>query len=162
MDSFQKTNPAQAGFSLVEVTLALGILAFALVPMLGMVANGLGSVRAAMNTSVMAEIAQQVRARLGKLNSTALDTQLKQTLYFDNEGALVATETGGNVVGSTAASVYRAVVEKPSRPNVGIFSGQTASSQIYQVEVIASYAPGNSAAQTVNLVKSTMLITPIN
>lgn len=49
-----------AGFSLVEVALAVGIAGFALVSLLGLLPIGLNTFRTAMDTSVCAQIAQRV------------------------------------------------------------------------------------------------------
>ena len=49
-----------AGFTLVEVSIAVGILAVALVALLGMMPAGLTNFRKAMDTSITAQIAQRV------------------------------------------------------------------------------------------------------
>jgi uncharacterized protein (TIGR02598 family) len=48
------------GFSLVEVVLSIGIVAFAFVSVLGMIPTGLSTFRQAMDTSVGSQIAQRV------------------------------------------------------------------------------------------------------
>lgn len=50
----------QAGFSLVEVTLAIGIVAFAFVALFGLVPTGLNVFRSAIDTSIGSTILQQV------------------------------------------------------------------------------------------------------
>ena len=49
-----------SGFSLVEVVLAVGIIAFAFVAILGLLPAGLHQFRQAMDTSISAQIAQRV------------------------------------------------------------------------------------------------------
>jgi uncharacterized protein (TIGR02598 family) len=49
-----------SGFSLVEVAIAVGILAVALVALLGLLPSGMSNFRTAMDTSVTAQIAQRL------------------------------------------------------------------------------------------------------
>lgn len=55
-------NPSfsSAGFSLVEVTIAIGIIAFAYVTLLGLLQSGLVSFREAMDRTISAQIAQAI------------------------------------------------------------------------------------------------------
>jgi uncharacterized protein (TIGR02598 family) len=50
----------QSGFSLVEVVLAVGVISFAFVAILGLLPAGLHQFRQAMDTSVAAQIAQRI------------------------------------------------------------------------------------------------------
>lgn len=63
------------GFSLVEVVMAIGIIAFAFVALLGMLPTGLNTFRKAMDTSVSAQIAQKIA---GELQETDYFTLLEQ------------------------------------------------------------------------------------
>jgi type II secretory pathway pseudopilin PulG len=59
--SLRKSFPArQSAFSLVEVVLAVGVVAFAFVAILGLIPAGLTQFRQATDTSVGAQIAQRV------------------------------------------------------------------------------------------------------
>ena len=49
-----------AGFSLVEVVMAVGVAAFALVALLGLLPSGLKTFKSTMNTAVGSQIAQRV------------------------------------------------------------------------------------------------------
>lgn len=62
----------QRGFSLVEATLALGVVAFAFIVLLGLLPAGLTVFREAMDTSVTAQIAQRVSADLQESDYFAL------------------------------------------------------------------------------------------
>jgi uncharacterized protein (TIGR02598 family) len=62
----------RAGFSLIEVTLAVAIVAFSFIAMLGLLAPGLNNFAAALNTQVSAEIYQRVAADLQDSDFTAL------------------------------------------------------------------------------------------
>jgi len=50
----------QAAFSLIEVTLAIGVVAFAFMSILGLIPIGMNTFRQAMNTSVCSQISEQV------------------------------------------------------------------------------------------------------
>jgi uncharacterized protein (TIGR02598 family) len=50
----------QAAFSLIEVTLAIGIVAFAFMSILGLLPIGMNTFRQAMNTSICSQIGEQV------------------------------------------------------------------------------------------------------
>ena len=59
---FSRLN--QRGFSLVEATLSIGVVAFAFIAILGLLPAGLTVFRQAMDTSVSAQISQRVAADL--------------------------------------------------------------------------------------------------
>ena len=87
---------AQRGFSLVEITLAIGIVAFAFIGLFSLIPVGMGVFREAMETSVSAQIVQRVV-------SDATETEFDQLIanpvsgnyytlplrYFDDQGTEV-------------------------------------------------------------------------
>jgi uncharacterized protein (TIGR02598 family) len=119
---------------LVEVTLALGIMAFSLVSILGLVPGGLSTFRAAMNTSVSSQIVQQIVSDLRQVDWRSLaDLQAVagEPRYYDDQGReleagaqsaiyrvdvrVEAQDLGGVV----SDNLVRAVVEishNPARP----------------------------------------------
>ena len=58
--SFRSPLAKQRAFSLIEVVLAVGVVAFAFVAILGLIPAGMGQFRQAIDTSVCAQIAQRV------------------------------------------------------------------------------------------------------
>jgi uncharacterized protein (TIGR02598 family) len=79
-----------AGFSLVEVTVAIGVFGFAFVAILGLVPMGLNNFRQAMAASAGAQICQRV---INDVQQTDFDTLTSNSLddrYFDEEGNEVA------------------------------------------------------------------------
>lgn len=80
-------RPRSGAFSLVEVTLAIGIVSFAFVAMFGMLPVGLSVSRQAMDTTIESQIVQQLKTQ-------ALQTDFSQLgglddsgpFYFDNQG----------------------------------------------------------------------------
>lgn len=84
-------NKNRAGFSLVEVTLSIGVIAFAFVALLGLLPAGLTTFRAAIDTSNEARIVQSL---VGKVQMTDfnevgnLDYSISNEIfYFDEEGS---------------------------------------------------------------------------
>jgi hypothetical protein len=101
----------------------------------------------------MSEIVQQVKSGLDKSTSAMLAGQSAETLYFDNQGALLQSSTG---------SIYNVLVSVPVRPSNGIFiSGTTTALQLYQVGLTVNFMPGG-ASSAISSAKSSILITPID
>ena len=82
-------RPCRRGFSLVEVALAIGIVAFALVPMLGLMAGGSTTFRAALNEMESAQITQRV------------SNDLQQTDF-----ATLTASASGNTSAGTTPYIY--------------------------------------------------------
>ena len=73
-------NPASGrpgGFSLVEVTLAIGIVAFAFVALFALLPVGMTTFKQAMDTSVTAQIAQRIAGELQVADYNAVLTDCK-------------------------------------------------------------------------------------
>ncbi len=93
-----------AGFSLVEVTLAIGIVASAVVVVVGLFPSGMNTFRQAMNTSVGGHIAQQLLSEAQQTDFdvlvppatyTASTTFNKPDRYFDDQGEEIMPTTPG-------------------------------------------------------------------
>lgn len=112
------------GFSLVEVVLALGVVGFAIVAILGMIPIGLNTGHDAQNDTRAAQIAQAILSTVASqtqtqfsniqlpLNDTSvtsfdLTSSQTKTIYADNDGQLIG--------GSTNAA-YAIVVATNSSP----------------------------------------------
>lgn len=123
------------GFSLIEVTIALGITAVALVSLMGMLPRGMETLRAAADKAIEGRIHQQI---LGEIQLTPwessgagggaggagesgspIDSFDKQIRYYDDQGIeLAETEKGGD------SHVYTARIHLPKEgdslpPSVG-------------------------------------------
>jgi len=84
------------GFSLVEVSLALGIMAFALIALLALVPEALKTTRKAIQTSVSANVMQQVMSEVQLAEFKELEEIEQQTgkisYYFDADGYRVNSQ----------------------------------------------------------------------
>lgn len=76
-------------FSLIEVAMALGIVAFAFTALLGMLPVGLGLFRSATDTSVASRIVQKVSGDLQQADFDTLTSVNGEILYFDEQGTSV-------------------------------------------------------------------------
>ncbi len=97
-------------FSLVEVTLALGIISVSLLSLIGLVPAGLGVLRESMDQTVHAQIVQRITAGLVSSDFASLGNE---TLAFDQEGQLMSN------AGDSDAR-YRATIQEtnPSMPGL--------------------------------------------
>ena len=144
---------SRKGFTLLEVIFSLAIIGLGILPVMSLMTVGLSTLNSAMKQSIMTEIQQEVRTSLQKSTSAELlnlSTQGPQTLYFDLQGVQLQSSTG---------SLYTVTVTAPQAPCNGIFSGQAAATQVYQVMVTVAYQPQGSSGA--NLTTQTpILLTP--
>lgn len=80
-----------SAFTLVEVTLAIGIIGFAFVAVLGLLPAGLTAFRKAMDVSVSSQIVQRIvteaqQTDFNKLISSTDAVQVYPSRFFDEEG----------------------------------------------------------------------------
>jgi uncharacterized protein (TIGR02598 family) len=108
---------SRAGFSLVEVTLALGIVAVGLVSSLGLLGTGLTCFHQSINTTIQAQVIQQVVGDIRQTDFSQLPAT-GQTLYFDAEGVELPTAT-------TPGIVYTVVVTTSKTTNLPAGSSTT-------------------------------------
>lgn len=80
----------RSAFSLVEVTLAIGIVGIGFIPMMGLLPTGLNVFRQSMGAFVGAQIAQRVIAEAQQTDFATLSGSASKinasTRYFDTEG----------------------------------------------------------------------------
>lgn len=87
----------RSAFSLIEVTLAIGIVGFAFIPMMGLLPTGLNVFHQSIGVSVSAQIAQRVIGEAQQTDFTTLSSLAGSsgapTRYFDNEGGEITDPT---------------------------------------------------------------------
>ncbi|MBL9157890.1 MAG: Verru_Chthon cassette protein B [Verrucomicrobiales bacterium] len=100
-----------AGFSLIEVTIAMAIAAVAVVTLLGMIPQGMNTMRDAGDEAIMARIHQQVLNELQVADFDALDTYDELEVYFDAQGEELGDNRGsGSQAKGTFEHIYSARV----------------------------------------------------
>jgi uncharacterized protein (TIGR02598 family) len=85
------------GFSLIEVTIALGVFAFAMIPIIGLVSSGMKSLRGSMDEGVRGEIVRKVVAEAGRVPYTNLSSFNGTNFYFDDEGVQQASSNAQTI-----------------------------------------------------------------
>jgi len=76
----------RTGFTLVEVALALGIIAMAFVPVLGLLPVGLDVSRKAIDATIASQIVQKLTNEAQQTDFSTLSTLSGITSYFDDQG----------------------------------------------------------------------------
>jgi len=96
---------SRAGFSLVEVTLALGVMAFAFISVFGLIPTGLNTFRQAIDASVESQISQKVLNDVQQTDFTQLTKDytgtaiasgasgVKYVRFFDDQGTEIVPAT---------------------------------------------------------------------
>jgi uncharacterized protein (TIGR02598 family) len=90
----------EGGFSLIEVTIAMGVMAFAAIAILGIIPNGLSAATRSSQTTIAARLASEVQSEIQQVGLASFATD---TTYFDGDGKIL-TSTSGAVY-----YVYRSV-----------------------------------------------------
>ena len=133
-------------FSLVEVTLAIGIIAFAFVALFGLLPTGMRTFRAAIDTSNESWILQNINSMVqttdfAEIEKLGIDKGGK-ILYFDEEAKLT------EVVRDRLYAV-KLVTDKMHRPD-GDSLASSANLTLHGLKVITVIAPfqdGNAMAE---------------
>ena len=82
----------QRGFTLLEVTIAMGVLSVCLLTTLGLLPVGLNAMRSAMDCTVNAQIVQRITSEASLTAFMNLDTYISAgPYYFDQEGQKAST-----------------------------------------------------------------------
>jgi uncharacterized protein (TIGR02598 family) len=138
-------NPRSNGaFSLVEVTLALGIVAFAFVALFGLLPVGMTvfrqSIDSANETWIMQDFNSMVQVTDWKRVKDLSHEKSREVYYFDEEGRRTDTENH-QVANRAADRIYAAklLVEEIERPGGGPSAGDVNMAHGYKV--IAVLAP---------------------
>ena len=125
---------SRSAFSLVEVVIALGVVTFACVSLLALLANGLVTVNHAIGNTVEADIVQSV------VNASQVypySPTFSTNLYFDNEGGSVVQANA--VYGATVTAVPLVI---PAAAPANQYTFQTTSGSMLQVTVTNRAFPG--------------------
>ena len=84
------------GFTLVETALAMGIVAFALIPIIGLIPVGLDSLREAISSTVESQIVQSISGEILLTKYDKVVTTYSQPVvtYYTEEGTLLPSDSG--------------------------------------------------------------------
>lgn len=122
----------EAGFSLVEVSLAIGIVAFGIMAVFGLFPAGMGMFRQSIDRTVSSQILQQV---INEAQATDFDelitdksnqpipvgsTGVKAIRYFDDQGRELASSTGAIFCVNTRIQPATDSPANPSFTNINL------------------------------------------
>ncbi|HRJ70572.1 MAG TPA: Verru_Chthon cassette protein B [Terrimicrobiaceae bacterium] len=130
-----------SGFSLVEVTLALGIVSFSLVILVGAMPVGLIAAQEAMRQTARSHILRQISGDLAMLSSDERPAYLAQTQYYDSDGKRLP-DSEGAVFETVLAS------DTPSYPGSTNLSGLSDRLSRVQVSIRRHNQSTNGAYRT--------------
>lgn len=139
-------RPRPQGFSLVEVTVAMGIVATVLVALLALLPYGMDSIREAKSTQVQARIANEIISELQVADWGSEPAYKKLADYngavrrYDSEGTLIDDKAGSN----KADTIYKVQIEVPVQDKVRLRGMPTDSGRyVRRVVVKVAFAPGD-------------------
>ena len=121
------------GFSLIEVTIAMGVMAFAAIAILGIIPNGLAAATRSSQTTIAARLASEVQSEIQQVGLASFATDATNTTYFDGDGKFLPDNTGA------VYYVYRSVKACP-------LPGQEESADSFKRVIVQVVK--NPAAQT--------------
>ncbi len=99
---------APAGFGLVEVAISLGIVGFAILSLLGLMAAGLEAGKSSQEDTAVASIAKSVLSDVRTNDFSSLQT-LKTNVYFRFDGAPCSGPDDGAYYAGTIESLPHAI-----------------------------------------------------
>lgn len=105
--SIRKGTASKAiGFTLVETVMAIGIVVFAMLPIMGLVPVGLGNLREAISSTVESQILQTMSNEilLTKYDTVVQKYQAGVTSTYDEEGTLLSSIAGVSAPTASPAS----------------------------------------------------------
>lgn len=127
-----KGRGRRGGFSLVEVVLALGLCAFALVSLMSLTPVSLDSARNALEITRVSKAFQQVTTELTQSKFANVAAMTTVTKYFDYDGnpttnasvryfTILATVAGSPIANQSPGSLLRVelTAQTPLNPNAG-------------------------------------------
>ncbi|MDF1861898.1 MAG: Verru_Chthon cassette protein B [Verrucomicrobiales bacterium] len=114
----QTISRKEKAFSLVEVTLAMAIAAVALVSIIGMLPQGMKTMRDAGDRAIQARIHQQLLGELqmtpfGSSGNSPLEDYDELEIYYDAQGEEIGDSSNNAVVKGSFEHIYTARVAVP-------------------------------------------------
>jgi uncharacterized protein (TIGR02598 family) len=97
--SFEIVRPNRRGFSLIEVTIALGIVAFCMIPIMGLVPIALKVSRQSMDRNIETRMVQSIRAQLLQ---APFSTLTSTNFFFDADGMPLSAPAASSAYEVTA------------------------------------------------------------
>lgn len=112
----KKITADRGGFSLIEVTIAMAIASVALVTLIGLLPQGMDTMREAGDMAIEARIHQQILSEIQMADFERLDDYDQMEVYYDIQGEELGSTKGGDTSAKGSFEhVYSARVSVPSQ-----------------------------------------------
>jgi uncharacterized protein (TIGR02598 family) len=131
MNKFPRTR----GFTLIEVTLALGVVSFALISLLGLIPAGLQTFRSSMDMSVRSQIVQRIAGDAMQTNFDTLIASESSDRYFDDQGRETTQQS----------YTYQVHVQVTPSTDLPAASSPEANSNLATVQILIVNNPAHQA-----------------
>jgi uncharacterized protein (TIGR02598 family) len=130
-----KSSPrrSERGFSLVEVTVAIGLFTFALIPILGLMSHGVTTLRDSVTETTKAGIAKALMREAELTEWSAVRNsigQVAQDAYFTMDGQRQTSEDGQPKTSADSETIYRGEIRWLPAPSAFGTAGQTLSALV--------------------------------
>lgn len=126
----------RSGFTLIEVTISLGIVAFAMVSLVGLLPAGLSNFRTAMSQTIESQIVQGLSEEIALTDFANLTDLEGKKFTYDNSG--ISTRAGD------PATIYTATVKLEAVDSLSSFpvrlQDSSARNEAYNVRIQISRA----------------------
>lgn len=109
-----QSHKAERAFSLIEVTIAMAIAAVALVTLLGLIPQGMNTMREAGDEAIMARIHQQALNEIQMTDFEAIDAYNGIEFYYDAQGEELGDSRSGGGARGSFQHIYTARVTIPN------------------------------------------------
>jgi len=123
-----------SGFSLVEVTLALGIVAFGLIAIFGLLPSGLNLVRESAEEATAVNIMGSIASRLQAGKNLPSGTTPIERYYYDGEGLELPSASSGEA--EYLAVIGLQVTSLPRMATIRVFSPANNSSRSVETIIV--------------------------
>lgn len=135
----QSPSRLSHGFSLIEVTIALGIVSFALIALFGLLPTGLTTFRSSIDRSVASQIAQNIISQARQTEFSSLST-----LATPAGSPKKFTEDGDETT-DAAKTIYVAKIEVETSVSLPAAPAPNTSMAKIRVRVVNSPSGGEAA-----------------
>jgi uncharacterized protein (TIGR02598 family) len=143
---FSEPFASRCGFSLVEVSIALGIVSIALLSVLGLMPVGLSTMRQAMDQTTEAQILRRISGEAALVPFDRLDLFASAGPYFFAQDGTLQDQQGQDT--RYAVSLQRLAASYPGSSNAVNLSSSLAAFRVETVRL----ATGREQARMTNVV----------
>lgn len=113
MNNPHSSRAASGGFSLIEVTLAMAIASVAIITLVGVIPQGLATMREAGDQAIEARIHQQIMGELQMASFDRLGEFDRLVIYYDAQGEELGDSSSGGGAPDPLEHIYSARVVVP-------------------------------------------------